>query len=353
MLSARALPLTAALALSACTQAAVDGTSGGGAPCPVGAHRGDGGACEATLGTWTETSGLSHGRWGHAIFIAELPDGVYLYLAAGFPHDDIERALIHADGALGPWTTVAPFPKLTELAGFVQSDRTLLFVGGMNGDTSLADTLIGTVADDGKISFAPGPSLPAPRERLTLSRHGGFVYAVGGGLETDGGYATPGTDVARAPFDGVTLGAFEALAPLATPRMNHAAIVYGDSLYLIGGEGDLAYPMDSPAVLRAAFTADGKLGPFTSAGALVAGRSSTAAFTFLDQVYLVGGRNKATVLRAALRADGSVGVFTQVAALPVMGWDALEAPLHGRFVYAAGGGQDQDSALQVFVGELE
>src|SRR5262249_32697989 len=86
----RALVALPAFVLMACAEVTVDRpNSSGGSPCPAGAHRDDMGACEGAISDWVDTSSLVHWRWGHVTFTADTPKGAFLYVAAGFPNDDI------------------------------------------------------------------------------------------------------------------------------------------------------------------------------------------------------------------------------------------------------------------------
>lgn len=370
-----ALSLAALLALTGCGSDPSAGTggassasgsgaggTGGGVSCPPGSHAAAG-DCEATFEGWTETSPLVKGRDHHVTFAATTPAGSFLYVAAGTTGlavlDGVERAAIAADGSLGAFESAGKVPTAAIGPGMAQVDRTVVIAGGLDGQDSIADTAVGVIADDGSVAFTAGPSLGETRYHLTLSAHGGFVYAIGGLSQT----VTGGTPmqtildvIERAPLDGATLGAFEAIAPLPVPLTHHMAVVHGDALYLIGGISDMAARTE---ILRAAFTADGMLGAFEEVGSLPEGRATSSAFVFLDHLYVIAGAAAAqeeevdTVLRAPLLANGDVGAFEALTPLPMVRAHSHQSPLVNGFFYSAGGSKHHVVQKQVFVGKLD
>lgn len=350
---------------STSTGSSGSGSSGSIGSCPDGAHASDGG-CAATLTGWSATSALEQARDHHVSFVAECDAGAFLFVGLGTNYRsnfrDFERAAIQPDGTLGAFTEVATVSSGIAGAGLAQIDATtVVTAGGLSATSnSVATTYVGKVDGDGSLSLTAGPALETARYHLSLVAHGGYVYALGGIQQSVSG-GTPSQTimdtVERASFDGTTLGDFEALDPLPAPLTHQAAVVYGDALYLVGGVSGSA---PQSAVLRAAFTADGKLGPFLQAGTLPAPRVTAAAFTFLDQLYvlaggtLASGGETASVLRATIADDGSVGTFETLPDLPAGRQHCHQAPLWNGFIYSAGGSAGRNVVQdQVFVGALE
>ena len=327
--------------------------------CPPGSHAGDAGACATTLEGWTETSSLLQARDHHVTFVATTPKGTFLYAAAGTDDvsvfDSIERATIAADGTLSKFTQVGTLPKPILGPGLAQVDRAVVLAGGADGTSSLADSFVGIVADDGSVTFTAGPPLGTDRYHVSLSEHGGFIYAIGG-LQQAGATQKVVDVVERATFDGKTLGAFTTEPPLPMPLTHQAAVVYHDALYLVGGISSAA---TLTAVMRAPFGKAGHLGAWKQVGTLPEGRGTSAAFVFLDHLYVLGGASLAqggevaTVLRAPVAGDGTVGTFEALAPLPIARAHAHQSPLYQGFVYSAGGIKGATMQKKVFVGKLD
>ena len=361
-------PATSAASSSAGAGAGGGGAGGGagGAGCPEGSH-GDGGGCAATLSAWTEGPALTKPRDHHVTFAATTPSGSFLYVAGGTNglsiFDGVERSAIVQDGTLGAFADGGKLPKGLAGAGLAQVDRSLVLVGGLAvsgaNAVSVTDTFVGAIGDDGSLAFTAGPPLLTSRYHVSLSADRGFVYAIGGLQQSfDGGnLAQKLIDaVERAPFDGTTLGDFTALAPLPEPLTHQAAVVHDHALYLIGGISSTAARTD---ILRATIDGAGDLGAWQPAGQLPEGRATSAAFTFLDQVYVLCGSTKAmggevaTVLRAPFQDDGTVGAFEELPPLPLARAHTHQAPLLDGVIYSAGGSLGTKFQGEVFLGHLD
>jgi hypothetical protein len=127
-----------------------------------------------------------------------------------------------------------------------------------------------------------------------------------GGLDGNpAGKNTPLADVTRASVnpDG-SLGAWEEISRMDHAYGTHASSVYGNAVWLFGGVEDNARFVD--VVLRAPFTADGKLGPWKQlAKGLPAPRSH------VHQVPVHGGRtySAAGSNRRVVTPDVHIGTF--------------------------------------------
>jgi len=369
-----ALLVSALAPLAACGGSSPAGTGGGttstdtstggaGGSCPAGSHPDTPGTCATTLEAWTQASTLLSARDHHVTFAATTPAGTFLYVAGGTNNssvfDSVERASVAADGTLGAFTNTATLPKANLGMGLAQVGNAVVLAGGADGFDSLADAWVGAVADDGSIAFAAGPPLGVDRYHVSLSEHGGYVYAIGGLQQKyNGGSPTQAVmdTVERATFDGKTLGAWETIDPLPMPLTHQAAVVYEDALYLIGG---ISATTTLTAIVRAPFTADGHLDAFTQVGTLPEGRGTSAAFVFLDQLYVVAGASKAqggevdTVLRAPIDAAGMVGAFEMLAPLPQPRAHVHQTPVVGGFVYSAGGIHGAKIEKEVYSARLD
>ncbi len=338
--------------------------TGGEADCPSGSHATDEG-CEATLSGWTEGPSLNSGRDHHLTLIAPVDDhAVVLALAGttarGGVNQKVERAELSADGALTDFEALADFEGAAIGQGLGFGDPGMVLVGGLNSSgNSDPATWVMQLSESGEPSFTAGPELLASRYHATASVHGGYVYVIGGMNQVySGGEVSQDVldSIERAPFDGTTLGAFEALDPLPEASTHHIAWIWGTGLYIAGG-GSGARARDS--VLRAELQSDGSLGAWEEVGSLPEGRATSAATVFLDHVYLVAGMAKLTgderdtVLRAPLLEDGTVGAFEELEPLPLARAHAHQAPLWEGWMISAGGSISHEVQTEVYVGRLE
>jgi hypothetical protein len=321
------------------------GTGGGGGSCAS--------ACEPSIEGWTKAGSLLTARRDHQTFVVETPAGAFLYVAGGAGDAswassllDVERAEIHDDGTLGPFSVVAMLPGPTTQGSVAQIGRTVILVGG-HDTISLGTTYVGQVADDGGIAFTAGPPLGLERHRHAAFARDGFVYALGGVHHhyDDQMINTVSelTDtVERAPFDGATLHPFAPAPPLPAPLADHAVALAGDAVYLLGGSLESS-PYVVSDVLRAPILAGGDLGAFAWAGAFVSGHERMAAFALSGWVFALGGHSFGDhVMRAPMHADGTLGAFKQLADLPEAR-EVPQAPVYKGFVFVAGGARPDDS----------
>jgi len=350
------------------TGGATSGGGGGADPdaCPPGSH-GKMPACSADLASWSAAPGLTTARDHHVTFAASTKAGDFLYVGGGVNAfsilTSVERAPIQSDGTLGKFAATTPLPEGLGGAGLAQVGNNVVIAGGLilSGQMAISgkSTYVGTVGDDGGLAFAKGPDLVTDRYHVSLSADRGFVYAIGGLRQFYTGNTagqTVSNAVERATFDGKTLGKFTALDNLPHALTHQAAVVRDHFIYLFGG-------LESEAVLtdvtRAEVKADGSLGDWQPAGALPEGRATSAAFVFLDQVYvlcgstLVQGGEVDTVLRAPFAANGTVGKFEELKAVPMARAHVHQTPLVNGFVYSAAGSAKGAYENQVFVGKLQ
>jgi len=192
--------------------------------------------------------------------------GSHLYVIGGAGGagalDSVEQANINADGSLSGFAPTAGLRLVSPRRGhtaFVASNY-LYVVGGSNTETldSVERAQIDTAG-------ALGPLAQLPDVRLAMSRRDHAMVVVGNGVYVIGGSnGSPMASLERATIkaDGL-LENFE-LVPdvqLATARYGHTATVIGDSVFVVGGTGPSGVIGD---VERSRIGSDGRLGPFTS-----------------------------------------------------------------------------------------
>jgi hypothetical protein len=257
--------------------------------------------------------------------------GNYVHLtggnASGVEGATVYRAARNADGTLGAFSalggvslTAATLEGSAEVVG-----NALYVIGGRDGATVHRKIDRATLNADGSISgnfgaVAASLQLTSQRFGLTTEIVGPFVYAFGGGSNTNSGFLAT---VERAPIaqDG-TLGAWVQLAAsanLQTARWRHHSAKIGSYIYIFGGDGSTG---TLTTVERASFDpATGELGAFVTQPAvtLATGVSSARIAVVGGYVYLLGGlvaggSYTTAIQRARINADSSLGTFEVVAA---------------------------------------
>jgi hypothetical protein len=272
--------------------------------------------------------------------------GSFLYLFGGARSSDgqtqgtVERALLDADGTLGPFVDggITLVTRRAHHAALALGNR--VYVIGGDNPTAVGSVETATVGADGTLgAFADaGVALKAPRTAHAAVVIGGSLYVIGG----SDGSQTPLQSLERAPIlgDG-TLGAFAPVPSvmLTVPRSAASAVVVGSWLYVLGGSNNGGA---LKSVDRAPINPDGTLGAFVDAGVtLTQTRSSFAAAVIGRAVYTFGGLNASTALKdidqAPINSDGTLGPFA-AAAQPL--YSARSAPTSevvGNYVYVLGG----------------
>jgi N-acetylneuraminic acid mutarotase len=263
--------------------------------------------------------------------------GGHIYVLGGVDRggslNNVERALINADGSFGKFAAIPGVTLVTPRQAHTTAliGNQLYVIGGFS-DGSLSSIEHATVAQDGSLSSfttVTGVTLATARQNHTIAVIGNYLYVIGG-LST----STLNT-IERATIRGDgTLGTFAILpdVALSTPRRGHTTVVVDDYLYVIGGTGSNGVLKDTE---RAMINADGSLGPFGAAPtALVFARSGHAAAAIGNHVYVFGGVGESgsvnTTERASLNADGSLGAFEVVASA------TMQASRHGHTLAIAG-----------------
>ena len=220
----------------------------------------------------------------------------------------------------------------------------LYALGGVTGDgTWLDDVARAPIAADGAIGrFESVGALTAPRAFAAAVRVGDRLYLVGGaGPE-------PVATVERAAIAAGGLGPFEAVASsLRQPRAAHAAVVIGDAVFAFGGDGGDGVVA---TVERAPITADG-LGDFAvvDGTALATARGSFTTALTRSSLYVAGGAGTDAIPRddvegAVVSGDGSVGDFGVDAVVDLKERAGHAALLAGHHAYVIGG--EADTSVQ-------
>jgi N-acetylneuraminic acid mutarotase len=216
----------------------------------------------------------------------------------------VERAAINDDGSLSTFSIV---PDVSLNVGHAAHSCTitgkwLYVIGGRNG-LQYPGSERASINSDGSLatfSSVPDVALNTPRQFHTSVVSGGALYVLGGwnpGALASVERATIGTDGTLSSFSTV------ASASLIQPRFGHTSAVVGNALYVLGGltvagGGNLA------SLERATINSDGTLSPFTPAAATMGlARAGQGTLVVGNSLYVIGGQGEATTLTSIERVD--------------------------------------------------
>jgi hypothetical protein len=268
----------------------------------------------------------------------------------------------------GAYGRATPAPRL-DRAGFatVRTPSWIYLIGGIQAnDADFAADKIERASANGDDTLNPfdfqynPPDSDGEAEAMSLVESRGYVASavlgnhvyIIGGFDVNRGKELASIEESTIQSDG-SLGPFSiASTTLTTAREGASAIVVGNTLYVIGGDGARNPPMPLSSIEAAPIRADGTLGPFTTVtnSALISPRSQAAVFVTPTSVYVMGGRSTTflgSIERATISPDGSLGPFTLVtdSALSVArAGAALVATSNG--VALVGGRSGDDATLK-------
>lgn len=261
--------------------------------------------------------------------------------SAGRALGSVERATINADGSLGPFvTTSVSLGTSRQSHTSVVVGSWLYVLGGFDGaSTAFATVERAVINDDDSIGpfSSTGITLVIARWEHASVVVGSSLYVLGG---SDRLYA-PLRSVERAIVgaDG-SLGRFETVASvsLVRPSAGHTCGVIGSWLYVLGGErGGLG------TIQRAIINPDGSLGAFLDASvALAVPRTSHVSAVIGNQLYAIGGDSASGSLNsvevATISSDGSLSTFGNApgVALSARRYDHT-SEIIGNYLYVLGG----------------
>ncbi len=298
---------------------------------------------DGSLGAFQESSSkLVTPRTGHTSVVI----GKYLYVVGGFGEralDSVERAVINLDGSLGPFEVLSQVTLATarhQHTSVVIGNNLYLLGGIASGPLDSVERAV--IRADGSI----GPFAIVGDVRLLAGRQAPGLARVGDSLYVVGGVGSSGTrgDLERAPIspDG-SLGPFVSVANvvMSSPRSGLAIVTMEDAMYVVGGRN----AADAiPTVERVAIDADGVLGTFSTVpGALTTAREGHALVRAENYLYAIGGAGAGgallgTIERAPLNTSGvlDMPVASPGVAFAVERSESTIVAIE-RYLYAIGG----------------
>ncbi len=261
----------------------------------------------------TSTSSLLTARTDHAA----LSYRGQLYLVGGIgpvsPISTIEAAPWVESTGVGTFSSFL-LPSTRHRHSANAANGWMYVVGGISGMISTQVSIAGGAfaLDGGLMQFRDDfAALPESRTDHTSEIHQSTMYVIGG-LGTQS--FVPRDTVLRAAIDNSgNIGAFTTTSPLPSPRWDHASLIHGNRLYVIGGAVDAGVPVTNE-VLVAPINADGSLGAFSTTTPLPAprrGHTAVAASGFLQVMQGADATNtiQGNSFTAPFLADGGLGSF--------------------------------------------
>ncbi len=265
-----------------------------------------------TLDAWqTSVATMPGGRQSHGSAIV---NGL-LYCIGGHdagPYSQVIYARVNTHGTVGAWTATTSFSPARHNLASVAHDGYLYLLGGRtDAGGALNDVQFALINADGTVGpWTPTAAYPTPRWGATAAVHNGFMYVLGG---RDG--PTDYDLVSYAPISGNgTVGPWTATTPLPTARQGHATVVHGGRIYVLGGS-----PLTND-VQFATLNADGTVGAWTATTSFPTARANIVSFAYNGKLYVNAGSNAAGALAdahfASINPDGTVGAWTATTHLP-------------------------------------
>lgn len=244
------------------------------------------------------------------------------------------------------WQPTEPLIVPRTSAGAVVANGHLYAIGGIRGGGLergfVKSVEFAKIQPDGSVKdWRLTSSLTMPRGFLKAVEANGYVYALGGETYRDGLVLLNTVERARLLPTG-SLGPWEPVASMTTPRRSPSGIASHGYLYAIGGYNGLFLK----SVERAALHPDGSLGAWETLPALLnTDRYIHGAGHVGDQIYIVGGhiqdvgggKNSAEWTR--VQPDGSLAPWqlTETTKIPRFLASTIAA---GSFIFTLGGFQD-------------
>jgi hypothetical protein len=316
-----------------------------------------GGLTGGSVGAWTRytTAGTNTFTTVRNLHASVAYNG-YLYVAGGTssvtsPYtilNDVQFAPI-SGSTVGPWKyTYNSTATATQTGGFITArmwqtmvayNGYMYIVGGSsNGTNTLADIQYAPINSDGTLGTwkANATSLPKGKQMAELAAYNGYLYALGGFVDTPAPADT--NDVLYAPInaDG-TVGSWTANTNLfATVREAHSVQAYNGFIYVIGGIGS-SYLND---VQYAPLNSDGSVGVWKTSTAFSGIRGYISTAVYNGYMYVMGGYNGSVAFNdiqyAPIYGNGAVGPWATSTAFTNTRSSGKAAAYEG-YIYLTGG----------------
>ncbi|MBA2570371.1 MAG: hypothetical protein H0V04_04220 [Chloroflexi bacterium] len=238
---------------------------------------------------------------------AAFQSGTNLYLIGGRdasgPTDQTLATTVTAEGNLAPWADGPALPEQRTDFAFASLSGVPYVIGGTDASGAPTATVFQGVLEEGVLTgWQPVEDLglPASVSDATAVATGAGILLIGG--RTADGLVPTVWEARFGEGNPPTLGAWAELGlPLPEPRAEAAAVLVGERLYVMGGEGPggvtggvyrLELPDGEPVTDPASGQLQGWASPVAgSPGGLPEPRARAAAFTANGVLYVLGGAN--------------------------------------------------------------
>jgi N-acetylneuraminic acid mutarotase len=265
---------------------------------------------------WTNAPPMHHARAAHAVVATS--DALYALAGTGDsgPILAVERFDGHA------WSDETELPgKGLNAPAAVALDGKIYVIGGFGTVTNrpTSEVLVFTLKTK---QWGRATDLPAPRGGHAAVVMNNLIHVVGGGNSRS-------TIADHSVFDPAT-NHWSKRAPLPHAEGSPAAVVFGGKLYAIGGRS-------GPRDFGDMFVYDPARDSW-SAGPSIEPRGTSGAVVFQESIFLVGGESqaKSKVLADVIRLPAGASAWQPAPPLPTARSFARAVCLHGT-VYVVGG----------------
>jgi N-acetylneuraminic acid mutarotase len=288
--------------------------------------------------TWTGTTALAVGRYGHSM----VAHNDYLYVLGGYTASgyvaDVSVAPINPDGTIAAWAATTALPQASAYMGVVAYNGSMYLVGGYSSTTGYSAgvwrSVIGPAGTLG--SWERLGDLPVAVYQHGLAAYGGYLYVAGGYNSADGILANVYSAAVRG--DG-SLGSWTPIGSLPEGIRRHGFVAHLGWLYVVGGT--IASTAYSDGVYRARLTATGSHLGWQSSALLPSGRYSPGVTAYGGYLYSVGGSgssgNFAEALAIRIDATGNIDDWITVSTDAVVQRRFAPAIAYRNYLYVAGG----------------
>lgn len=229
----------------------------------------------------------------------------------------VYSALIDNNGNFSNWTELTELPQESSLGGTFIFNDWIYYIGGVNRVNSSYQyhnqVLRAKINNDNTIgNWVELQPLPQPKSSFSTFIYGNFVYIIGGELSRNQ-LAT--NTVLRAVIDAATgnISSWQQLDPLPTLSHRPGHFEYNNSLYILGGYNGSSV---TNLIYSAKLNTDGSLSPWKLNDVQIPSpKHAFPALTKDNNVYISGGAgggytNK--VYRISFPPDGAILPVTQL-----------------------------------------
>jgi hypothetical protein len=248
------------------------------------------------ISEWHSATALPFGRAAHS----SVAHNGYIYVIGGtdgstqYDLDDVLYTSINTDGSLYNWQSTTNLPVgRSNHTSFIHEDR-LYVIGGWDATVRFAD-----IDFTGQLGVWDSTvALPEARLAHATVIYNNFVYVLGGYTNSA---ETGLNDVLYTEINpNGTLEDWQMTTSFTGARFDHCAVVHDGIIYLSGGENKSTIFDD---VQYAQLNPDGTISQWNTTTSLPESRAAHTSFVFGDKLYIAGG-NSADIIYADIDQSG-------------------------------------------------